>query len=482
MVFSSPLFLFLYLPVVMLGLILPRLWMRNLWLLFFSVIFYAWGEAAFVILVLISTLLNFLLGRWVDQESNPTRRKAAVAVAVVLNIGALVFFKYANFLVDNLNSLLALAAITPVHLAPVRLPIGISFVTFHALSYILDIYRRKWPSARNPADVALYVFFFPQLVAGPILRWSGIAPQLAQRIVTRDGFADGIKRFVFGLAKKMIIANAVAVPADAIFALPPEQCSTAIAWLGVACYTIQIYFDFSGYSDMAVGLGKMFGFTFLENFNFPYIARSMTDFWRRWHISLSSWFRDYLYIPLGGNRHSVARTYFNLLTVFFLCGLWHGASWTFVIWGLYNGVFLILERTRAGHLLERLPSPVQHLYLVFTMMIGWLIFRADTFAHAFSLFGTMFGQGIGPAVQPLSRYLTHQVIFALIAGTLFSTPIWSFLKQLLQHACANTTPQSQARLQTAGGVLEFVLVLMLFAISCAWLAGSTHNPFIYYRF
>jgi alginate O-acetyltransferase complex protein AlgI len=456
--------------------------MRNLWLLAFSILFYAWGEAAFVILVLISTLLNFLLGRWVDHETDPTRRKGAVAVAVVLNIGALVFFKYANFLVDNVNSLLALAKISPLQLAPVRLPIGISFVTFHALSYILDVYRRKWPSARNPADVALYVFFFPQLVAGPILRWSGIAPQLAQRVVTRDGFADGIKRFVTGLAKKMIIANAVAVPADAIFALPPEQCSTAIAWLGVACYTIQIYFDFSGYSDMAVGLGKMFGFTFLENFNFPYIARSMTDFWRRWHISLSSWFRDYLYIPLGGNRYGLGRTFFNLLTVFFLCGLWHGASWTFVIWGLYNGAFLILERTRFGQLVERLPSPAQHLYLVFTMMIGWLIFRADTFTHALSLFGTLFGQGVGANVQPLSRYLTHQVTFALIAGAIFSTPVWSSLKTMLQRFCAKTTPQSQARLQTAGGVMEFLLVLALFAVSCAWLAGSTHNPFIYYRF
>jgi alginate O-acetyltransferase complex protein AlgI len=233
---------------------------------------------------------------------------------------------------------------------------------------------------------------------------------------------------------------------------------------------------------MAVGLGKMFGFTFLENFNFPYIARSMTDFWRRWHISLSSWFRDYLYIPLGGNRHGLGRTFFNLLTVFFLCGLWHGASWTFVIWGLYNGAFLILERTRAGQLIEWLPSPIQHLYLVFTMMIGWLIFRADTFAHALSLFGIMFDHGVGLSVQPISRYLTHQVIFALIAGAIFSTPAWSFLKQSLQRASAKTMPQSQARLQTAGSVVEFVIVLALFAISCTWLAGSTHNPFIYYRF
>lgn len=482
MVFSSPIFLFLYLPLVMLGLILPRLWLRNLWLLAFSIIFYAWGEVAFVFLMLASTVLNYCLGLWVDRETQPHRRKLAVTIAIILNIGTLVFFKYANFIVDNLNGLLAPLGITTLHIEPVRLPIGISFFTFHALSYVIDVYRRKWTSAKNPADVALYIFFFPQLIAGPILRWSAIAPQIANRIVTRDGFADGIWRFVGGLAKKMIIANAVAVPTDAIFALPPEQCSAALAWLGVACYTLQIYFDFSGYSDMAVGLGKMFGFQFLENFNFPYIAQSVTDFWRRWHISLSSWFRDYLYIPMGGNRVSTTRNYFNLLTVFFLCGLWHGASWTFVLWGLYNGVFLILERGLMGRVIDRLPRPLRHIYLVLVVMIGWLIFRADSLTHIQSMLANLVGLNHADNTQPLARYLTRQVLSTMIAGAVFSMPFWSGFKTLLSRLCAKLPAKPQSVLSLAGNYIELLLLVLLLLVSCAWMAGNTYNPFIYYRF
>ncbi|MFT3868119.1 MAG: MBOAT family protein [Nibricoccus sp.] len=482
MVFSSPLFLFLFLPLVMLGLILPRLWMRNLWLLVFSLIFYAWGEVAFIFLMLASTVLNYFLGLWVDRENEPARRKWAVTIAIILNIGTLGFFKYANFFVDNLNALLSPLGVSPFHIEPVRLPIGISFFTFHALSYVIDVYRRKWVSAKNPADVALYIFFFPQLIAGPILRWSAIAPQIAKRVVTRDGFADGIRRFVGGLAKKMIIANAVAVPVDAIFALPPEQCSASLAWLGVACYTLQIYFDFSGYSDMAVGLGKMFGFQFLENFNFPYIAQSVTDFWRRWHISLSSWFRDYLYIPMGGNRVSAARNYFNLLTVFFLCGLWHGASWTFVIWGLYNGAFLIIERLGVGAAVERLPRPLRHVYLIAVVMVGWLIFRADSVAHIQSMLTNLVGLNHSETTQPLARYLTKQVTFALITGAIFSTPFWSGFKTLLVRVCGKLPEKPQTAFVQVGAYAELLLIVLLLAVSSAWMAGNTYNPFIYYRF
>ncbi len=295
MVFSSPIFLFAFLPLVLLGLALPRLPLRNLWLLLFSILFYAWGEIAFVLLMLTSTFANFLLGLWVERETETSRRKCAVAVAVTLNIGTLAFFKYANFAADNLNGVAAFLGFRPLQFEHVRLPIGISFFTFHALSYVIDIYRRKWMAARNPADVALYIFFFPQLIAGPILRWSGIAPQLASRVATSAKFAEGIRRFVIGLAKKMLIANVVALPADQIFKLSPHELTCALAWLGTLCYTLQIYFDFSGYSDMAVGLGKMFGFEFMENFNYPYISQTLREFWRRWHISLSSWFRDYLY-------------------------------------------------------------------------------------------------------------------------------------------------------------------------------------------
>ena len=357
MVFSSPIFLFVFLPVVLLGSVFRSLRLRNLWLLAFSLIFYAWGEVAFVFLMLGSTLLNYFLGQWVHRETDARRRKWAAALAIALNIGLLAFFKYANFAVDNLNWLLTALGAAPVRAAAIRLPIGISFFTFHALSYIIDIYRRKWPSAKSPADVALYIFFFPQLIAGPILRWHAIAPQIANRAQTAERFALGVRRFVEGLAKKILIANVVAVPADQIFQMSANglHLRASVAWLGAVCYALQIYFDFSGYSDMAVGLGKMFGFEFMENFNYPYISQSIREFWRRWHISLSSWFRDYLYIPLGGNRCSTSRcNHFNLLVVFFpVQASWHGASWTFVVWGLYHGFFIVLEHSG----LRTLPRP-----------------------------------------------------------------------------------------------------------------------------
>jgi len=288
MVFSSPIFLFVFLPVVLMCSLVKNLRLRNFWLLLFSIIFYAWGEVFFVFLMLGSTIINYYLGRWVDRETEPFRRRKAVAIAIALNVGTLACFKYANFAADNLNAILRGIGFAPVHVR-VRLPIGISFFTFHALSYVIDIYRRKWPSAKNPGDVALYIFFFPQLIAGPILRWSAIAPQIARRVVTKAGFVEGIRRFTGGLAKKMLIANAVAQPADQIFGFirAREQLAAPVVWVGAICYTLQIYFDFSGYSDMAIGLGKMFGFEFMENFNYPYVSKSVREFWWRWHISLS---------------------------------------------------------------------------------------------------------------------------------------------------------------------------------------------------
>ena len=262
-----------------------------------------------------------------------------------------------------------------------HLPLGISFFTFHAISYVIDIHRHKTQGGK-PLDFALYMTLFPHSIAGPIVRYGDIAGQIAHRVVTTAGFAEGIRRFIIGLAKKMLVANTVAVAADAIFALPGRELNFSLAWLGVACYTLQIYFDFSGYSDMAIGLAKLFGIDFLENFNYPYAARSITEFWRRWHISLSSWFRDYLYIPLGGNRCGRVRNYVNLVTVFFLCGLWHGASWTFAAWGLFHGAFLVLERMKAGRMIDSLWSPVRHLYTLLVVSVGWVLFRADTVPQA----------------------------------------------------------------------------------------------------
>ncbi len=483
MVFSSPLFLFLFLPVVLAGYwLVPRIRGRNLWLLLASLVFYAWGEVVFIFLLLASTGVNYGLGLWVDGEEAPSRRKLAVAVAVAFNLGLLAFFKYADFAVGALNTSLGWLGLASLRAPRVTLPIGISFFTFHALSYVIDVYRRKWTAARDPRDVALYIFFFPQLVAGPILRWSAIAPQLVQRTASRDQFAEGIRRFAGGLAKKMIIANAVAVPADQIFALGPGELSASVAWFGIVCYSLQIYFDFSGYSDMAVGLGKMFGFEFIENFDYPYIAQSMRDFWRRWHISLSTWFRDYLYIPMGGNRGSETRTGFNLLTVFFLCGLWHGASWTFVVWGLYHGAFLVLERTAVGAWLERRPRPIRHSYAVLVFMLGWVLFRADSFSDASTYFGALFGLSPDGAAQPLARYASREVIWAIAAGVLFSGPILPRIEGYWASLRRDRSPQVASALEAGGIGLEIGIVVLLLVTCAAWLAGGTYNPFIYFRF
>jgi len=482
MVFSSPIFLLLFLPVVLAFCAVGGLKWRNSVLLLFSVIFYAWGEVVFVFLMLGSALLNHFLGQWVDRETAPSRRKWAVGVAVALNIGTLAFFKYANFAVGNLNALLALLHVAPVKMDPVRLPIGISFFTFHALSYVIDIYRRKWPAAKNPCDVALYIFFFPQLIAGPILRWNAIAPQIARRVVSLESFAGGVQRFSEGLAKKVIVANAVATPADQIFALPAQQLTPLLAWFGTLCYTVQIYFDFSGYSDMAVGLGKMFGFQFLENFNFPYVSQSIKEFWRRWHISLSTWFRDYLYIPMGGNQCPVWRNHVNLVIVFFLCGLWHGANWTFVIWGLYHGVFLVLERTRFGRWVDALWRPLRHGYTILVVVVGWVLFRAETISQATNFLGKMAGFGAATAGQPISRYLNQQVAWGLVMGMVFSMPLWPLLKDRAQRFAAALPAGRRSAAVGAGAVVEAVLLVALILVSAAWLAGGTYNPFIYYRF
>jgi alginate O-acetyltransferase complex protein AlgI len=484
MVFSSPIFLFLFLPVVMTAyLALPWLRLKNFWLLLASLVFYSWGEPLFLFLLLVSTVMNYYLGLWVDGSENPSRRKFAVGLAVALNIGLLAFFKYANFAVHSLNAVLGCAHLPPVSFPHIALPIGISFFTFHALSYVVDIYRRKSKAAKNPCDTALYIFLFPQLIAGPILRWSDIAPQLVQRVLTREGFTEGIRRFVMGFAKKMIVANIVAVPADKIFALPAGELTMPLAWFGTICYTLQIYFDFSAYSDMSIGLGKMFGFKFLENFNYPYISLSIREFWRRWHMSLSGWFRDYLYIPMGGNHVSTGRNYFNLITVFFLCGLWHGASWTFVIWGLYHGIFLVLERTRFRIFMDSLWRPLRHGYTLLAVVCGWVFFRADTFSQAMEFFKFMSGLGHATqAAQPLTRYVNHEVLWSIAFGVVFSAPTWPCLKRLLARIPGIVPDVIRPAIYILGFTAEVLLIGSLFLISAAWLAGGTYNPFIYYHF
>ena len=483
MVFSSPLFLFLFLPIVLtVYLLLPGIKARNYWLLLSSLVFYAWGEIHFVFLLLASTLVNYGFGLWIDSSRKNATRKWAVAAAIFINVGLLAFFKYANFVISLLNSLLHSFNVAPVAAPHISLPIGISFFTFHALSYIIDVYRQKWKAATHPKDVALYIFFFPQLIAGPILRWNSIGPQLLQRTFDGNIFADGIRRFTGGLAKKVLIANTLAVPADQIFSLPADELSALVAWFGIVCYALQIYFDFSGYSDMAIGMGKMFGFTFMENFQFPYIAQSIREFWRRWHISLSTWFRDYLYIPLGGNRISETRTYLNLIAVFFLCGLWHGASLTFVAWGLYHGLFLALERTGFGKMLDKLPQTLRHSYAIFAVMMGWVIFRSDTFTEAGRFFQALFGLGRGTFAQSLPVYATSQALWTLAIAIPFSGPLWDRILTSCGKLSSAMPVAHQAAVRVLGSTLQIVLIAALLIISSAWLAGGTYNPFIYFRF
>jgi alginate O-acetyltransferase complex protein AlgI len=478
MLFSTPLFVFLFLPIVLLVyVLLPGIRTRNVWLLVASLVFYAWGEIGFVAILLVSVLINFGFGRAMERSETPARRKCIVAIGIAGNLGLLAFFKYFNLGVNAANVVLQPFGARRIDAANVLLPLGISFFTFHALSYLIDVYRKTRPAAAHPADVALYIFFFPQLIAGPILRWHAIAPQLAGREHNLEKFAEGVRRFVKGLAKKVIIANTVALPADQIFSLPAGQLSTADAWLGIVCYTLQIYFDFSGYSDMAVGLGKMFGFSFLENFNFPYVAQSIREFWRRWHISLSMWFRDYLYFPLGGNRVSNARNCLNLVIVFFLCGLWHGASLTFIVWGLYHGLFLVLERSSIGSVIGRMPRALRHLYALLVIMIGWVVFRADDFGVAANYLYAMSGLESAPQAQPLLRYANGQVICALLLGIICSTPVWEYLRTKSETMIARR-PVPFA----IGYTLEILGILTLFFLSVVWLAGETYNPFIYFRF
>jgi alginate O-acetyltransferase complex protein AlgI len=492
MLFTEPTFLFLFLPVL-LGLYFIRrvhASYANWLLLIASVIFYAKGGGAFTWLMLASIAFNYWMAIAVDRARGPAdpcetpperlrRARLLVGVAVGINLVVLGVFKYANFFADNVNAMFLALGVRPLVVPRVLLPIGISFFTFHAISYVVDVYRRDAAAQKSPVHAALYLLLFPQLIAGPIIRYREIASQLASRQVTLDDFAYGVQRFVIGLGKKVLIANIVAGPADQIFALPATGLDPSRAWIGITCYTLQIYFDFSGYSDMAIGLGRMFGFRFPENFRWPYIADTVQEFWRRWHISLSSWFRDYLYVPLGGNRVSPGSVYRNLVIVFFLCGLWHGASWNFVVWGLFHGSFLVMERVGLAGAVKRLWPPLRHVYLMLVVMIGWVFFRADTLTGAIDFLKAMAGLSV-PAASPytLAWYLPVDVRLALVAGIIGSAPIVPALVRW------------RARVEQRAGLLRAMLVdataaaalLAVFGVAILHVAARSYNPFIYFRF
>jgi len=484
MVFSSLTFLYIFLPIVLIVNYLSPKKYRNITLLVASFIFYAWGGVSLIFLLLASVVFNFIIGKYVGWSQSKGGGKSAITVGIIGNLSLLGFYKYANFLVQNLNSLIESLGLKLSFSDPgIILPIGISFYTFQALSYLIDVYKRKVPVQNNFINLALYISLFPQLIAGPIVRYHDLAIQLTDRISTSEKFVSGIKRFVIGLAKKVLIANQFALLADSAFQIAPENLSTFIAWAGIVAYSLQIYYDFSGYSDMAIGLGRMLGFDFLENFNFPYIARSIREFWRRWHISLTNWFRDYLYIPLGGNRNGELRTYLNLFIVFLLTGLWHGASWSFVAWGMLHGVFMILERLGLEKILNRLWRPLQHLYTLFIVLMAWVLFRADDFAYAWSYYKAMFSlNSIQLNRDILDVFLNDQVYVLLLIAIISSTKIWVFgyknIKQLLP--LLSFSEKKIFNFVTTILVLLFIGSTML--LSTINLIANSYNPFIYFRF
>ena len=485
MVFSSASFLFYFLPVVLAAYFLSVRFvhLRNWILLAASLFFYTWGEGEYVVVMLLSIVANYLFGIWVYKSHERNNAKMQMGVAIAFNLLLLIIFKYTNFLVANFNLLLDAAGLPTITIGQVHLPIGISFFTFHCISYLMDIYRRQTPPQMSLPCTALYISLFPQLVAGPIIRYKDIAAQLTHRFVDLERFSKGINRFIIGLGKKVLIANVVGLPADKIFAIPAEHLTTPVAWLGIVCYTLQIYFDFSGYSDMAIGLGHMFGFKFMENFNYPYISRSIQEFWRRWHISLSTWFRDYLYIPLGGNRGGEARMYRNLVTIFFLCGLWHGASWNFVIWGLFHGFFSVLERFPLGKWLTKGSPIVAHAYTMLVVMVAWVFFRAETLPQALTFIKALggFAQGSG-VVWHMGLFLNPKVVIVLCLGLVGITPIVPWLLAWRERVLATRQIGPVAVDDGVEVLVSLVFMPAVFVLCAMSLASGTHNPFIYFQF
>ncbi len=474
MVFSSAVFLFLFLPAVfLLYRLMPGMRSKNLLLLLCSLGFYAFGEPVYVLLLLLSVAINYCGGLLLATEKGKAR--LTVGIVVALNLLLLGVFKYTDFLLGTVNRLFSLS----IPLPGIALPIGISFFTFQGLSYVVDVYRDRSLATRSFLKLALYISFFPQLIAGPIVKYHDVSRQIDQRETSLTLTADGVRRFILGLSKKLLISNTVGQMADLVFSASPGQVDIRSAWIGAVCYCLQIYFDFSGYSDMAIGLGRMFGFRFLENFDHPYASSSIREFWRRWHISLSSWFRDYLYIPLGGNRKGRLRTELNKCLVFFCTGLWHGASWNFVLWGLWHGAFLILEDLLPKKANSRPGLPVRFLRRVGTLLIvllGFVLFRADTLSQAGQIYSQMFA---GAAFTLQSAALLRQLctpysLFITAVGLLFSLPLLTLLKARVAKMSSSV--------QKVLDCLSYISAGLLYLLCLMDLAGSQFNPFIYFRF
>lgn len=468
MLFSSIVFLFTFLPAVVILYYLLPVRFRNVILLLASLVFYAWGEPVYLFLMLLSILFNYFSGLDIARNLQDKRAaKRSLVFNLIINLAVLGFFKYEGFVLDTLNGIL------PVHISyhELPLPIGISFYTFQILSYIIDVYRGNVKVQTNLPNFALYVTMFPQLIAGPIVQYADVDEQLASREVSRTKFGEGSMYFIRGLAKKVLLANTSGMIFTEVSGLAKGNIAVMTAWLGAFAYMFQIYFDFSGYSDMAIGLGKMFGFEFNMNFNYPYVSKSITEFWRRWHISLSSWFRDYVYIPLGGNRVSKIKHIRNLLIVWFLTGLWHGAAWNFVAWGLYYGVILIIEKYLLSPVLDRLPDVVRHIYSIVLVVIGWVLFFSSSFGQAADYIRVMFGAGAHGFADRESMYLLTSNLILWLILIFGSTPLVHFrYEHMLRTKKWNTT------------IINSVVYVALFIVCIAYLVTETYNPFLYFRF
>lgn len=472
MIFTSPSFLFLFLPIVILLYYISTNTFKNLIVFLCSLFFYSWGEGVYVLLMLFSIGGNYIFGLYIGNKQKKVRKGYFLFFAILFNLGLLFYYKYAGFFIGILNDVFNFE----INSSPVHLPLGISFFTFQSISYIVDVYREEVKPQKKLINLGLYISLFPQLIAGPIVRYSDINLQLQERKHSFKKFSEGIYRFSIGLFKKIIIANPLGHVADQIFELDTDQLSIPISWIGILCYTFQIYFDFSGYSDMAIGLGRMFGFKFEENFNHPYISRSIQEFWRRWHISLSTWFRDYLYIPLGGNRVSKKRLYFNLFTVFFLTGLWHGASWNFIIWGLFHGVFISLERITIIKNFLIKNSYVSYIYTLFVVIISWVFFRSPTLSSSLDYIYSMFNiVDFSFDIFEVRSLISNEIIIVFILAILLSLPLRSKFEAFLSKKERNSKIKPIYIYKFA-----FIFISLLFVFSK--IASSAYNPFIYFRF
>jgi alginate O-acetyltransferase complex protein AlgI len=470
MLFSSTLFLIYFLPVFFtIYFLIPESW-KNYFIVFASLCFYAWGAPQFVFILISTILFNFILAHLITRREG-RKKKTLLMFSVLVNVSLLLFFKYANFFVDNVNLLLHAANSATIDFIKIALPIGISFFTFHQLSFIIDVYRGVKPPMKKISDYALYILLFPQLIAGPIIRYNEISDQIEGRNkkFDVDDVLSGFLRFAIGLAKKVLIANILGKEADRIFALQSGQLDFVLSWMGAITYTFQIYFDFSGYSDMAIGLAKMMGFTFPENFNHPYISQSITEFWKRWHISLSRWMRDYLYIPLGGNKVSNARLYFNLWVVFLISGFWHGAEWTFIAWGAYHGFFLAIERSFLLKITSRIGMFFRIIFTFLIVVLGWVLFRAQNIEQAGIFFKKMFSFSVSET-HFFSLHLTSILFIAALLSFLPVFQNWQILEKRI------------SALNITASFFKVLAIASILFICVSEITASDFNPFIYFKF